>query len=84
MVLPRTGGRLGVQVADLVFRRFLLRAVSEPLRDLGRFCLCKTSLEQRFAAAPERASETDYAQKAETQTIRFEHAAPAAGAGKIH
>ena len=84
MVFPRASDRLGVRVADLVFHRFLSRAVSEPLRDLGRFRLCETGLEQRFAAAPERASETDYAQKAETQTIRSEHAAPAAGTGKIH
>ena len=44
------------------------------------FVFAKRGLEQRFAAAPEHASETGYAQKPETQTIRSEHAAPAAGA----
>ena len=55
---------------NLVFQRFLSRAVSGPQADLGRFRLCETALKQRLAAAG--APETDSAQKPETQTIPSE------------
>ena len=57
-------------VGDLVFHRFLSRAVSAQLRGLGRFRLCGTRPRASLRrSALRRASETDYAQKPETQTI---------------
>jgi hypothetical protein len=55
---------------NLVFHRFLSCAVSAQLRELGRFRLCETRPRASLRrSARRRASETDYTQKPETQTI---------------
>ena len=71
----------GRKFGNLVFRRFLSRAVSAQLRGLGRFRLCETRPRASLRrSALRRASETDYAQKPETQTILSDCSpAPAAG-----
>ena len=67
---------------DLVFLRFLSRAVSAQLRGLGRFRLCGTRPRASLRrSALRRASETDYAQKPETQTIPVECASPVTACG---
>ena len=61
---------LWCKVGNLVFHRFLSRAVSAQLRELSRFRLCGTRPRASLRrSALRRASETDYAQKPETQTI---------------